>query len=76
MTDSLDPEAISPKAIVFAQEGDDTDPQVFLTAKVAEVFAAKASRYGETTFTLIWRGDKPPRIRINDASEVRFERQT
>lgn len=75
MSKPLDPEAVSPRAIKFAKEGDDTDPLVFLKAKLDEVFAAKGGRFGETSFTLIWRGDKPPRVRINDASEIRFERQ-
>lgn len=70
---NIDPEAISPNPITFYSPDDESSPERCLSGILKTLFKAKEGRYGETTFVLIWRGEKPPRIRFLDQSEIRFE---
>lgn len=71
----VDPEAVNPRPIRFSNPDDDTAPAKFIEGLLSQLLVEKTSgkAYGQTTLTFVWRGNKPPRVQIVDATEVRFE---
>ena len=71
----MDPQGINPDPVLFSSNSDASAPLPFLEGTLIELFKGKDQAWGESKITIVWRGKEPPRIMIEDAVEIRFERQ-